>query len=93
MELIAHNEALKVQIEKSDSKLESQNTHSFGTYVIHKLPKGKILVTEDGVKVSNMKKILIDAGNNAGVPEKDLDPNFTTYEIGRHLFRYLDSTK
>lgn len=66
-----------------------KDTHSFGEYVIHKLPKGKILVTKDGLKVSNMKKVLIEAGSALGMDHKELNPDFTTYEIGRFLFKHL----
>ncbi|MCP6440552.1 hypothetical protein NL474_29340, partial [Klebsiella pneumoniae] len=58
-------------------------------YVIHKLPKGKILVTHNGLKASNMKKILIEAGRELGMDENELNPDFTTYEIGRFLFKHL----
>lgn len=66
-----------------------KDMHSFGDYVIHKLPKGKILVTKGGIKVSNMKKVLIEAGYAIGMDDKELNPDFTTYEIGRFLFKHL----
>ncbi|PQH15938.1 hypothetical protein C5T95_30300, partial [Raoultella ornithinolytica] len=42
----------------------------------HKLPKGKILVTHNGLKASNMKKILIEAGRELGMDENELNPDF-----------------
>ncbi|MCD0229405.1 hypothetical protein LN378_31785 [Enterobacter hormaechei subsp. steigerwaltii] len=47
------------------------------------------MVTKDGLKVSNMKKVLIEAGRAVGMDDKELNPDFTTYEIGRFLFKHL----
>ena len=47
------------------------------------------MVTKDGLKVSNMKKVLIEAGSDLGMDESELNPDFTTYEIGRFLFKHL----
>ena len=89
LNLIEENKALKVLLGQGFALPDDENTHKFKGYVIHKLPKGKILVTKDGLKVSNMKKILIEAGSAIGMDESELDPDLTTYEIGRFLFKHL----
>ncbi|NIY48429.1 hypothetical protein [Cedecea colo] len=89
LNLIDENKSLKLLLGQDLVLSDGNDSHRFKDYVIHKLPKGKILVTRDGIKASNMKKILIEAGNAIGMPESELDTGFTTYEIGRFLFRYL----
>ena len=66
-----------------------KDTHIFKEYVIHKLPKGKILVTKGGIKVSNMKRVLVEAGCALGMNSDELNPELTTYEIGRFLFKHI----
>lgn len=90
LSLIEENNSLKLLLGQGFSLPKGdKDTHSFGDYVIHKLPKGKILVTKDGVKVSNMKKVLIEAGSALGMDNKELNSELTTYEIGRFLFKHL----
>ncbi|WP_424712858.1 hypothetical protein, partial [Klebsiella pneumoniae] len=90
LNLIEENNSLKSLLGQGFSLPGGdKDTHSFKDYVIHKLPKGKILVTKDGLKVSNMKKVLIEAGSAVGMDDKELNPDFTTYEIGRFLFKHL----
>ena len=90
LNLIEENNSLRSLLGQGFSlPTDNQDTHSFNEYVIHKLPKGKILVTKDGLKVSNMKKVLIEAGSDLGMDESELNPDFTTYEIGRFLFKHL----
>ncbi|MFP1754339.1 hypothetical protein ACLECX_16995 [Lonsdalea quercina] len=89
LNLIEENKSLKLLLGQNFALSDDKDTHLFKDYVIHKLPKGKILVTKDGLKVSNMKKILIEAGSTVGMDEEELDPDFTTYEIGRFLFKHL----
>ena len=89
LNLIEENNSLKLLLGQSSSLPDDKDMHRFKEYVIHKLPKGKILVTKDGIKASNMKKILIEAGNAIGMDESELNPDFTTYEIGRFLFKHL----
>ncbi len=90
LNLIEENKALKLLLGQDFTLSEDKHTHRFKDYVIHKLPKGKILVTKDGLKVSNMKKILIEAGNAIGMNKSELDPDLTTYEVGRFLFKHLE---
>ena len=90
LNLIEENNSLRSLLGQGFSlPTDNMDTHSFNEYVIHKLPKGKILVTKDGLKVSNMKKVLIEAGSDLGMDESELNPDFTTYEIGRFLFKHL----
>ena len=90
LNLIEENNSLKSLLGQGFSLPGGdKDTHSFKDYVIRKLPKGKILVTKDGLKVSNMKKVLIEAGSAVGMDDKELNPDFTTYEIGRFLFKHL----
>ena len=90
LNLIEENNSLRSLLGQGFSlPTDNKDTHSFNEYVIHKLPKGKILVTKDGLKVSNMKKVLIEAGSDLGMDESELNPDFTTYEIGRFLFKHL----
>ncbi|GLW36512.1 hypothetical protein Pcaca04_04480 [Pectobacterium carotovorum subsp. carotovorum] len=89
LNLIEENKSLKSSLGQDFTLSDDKDSHRFKDYVIHKLPKGKILVTKDGLKVSNMKKILIEAGSAVGMDEEELDPDFTTYEIGRFLFKHL----
>ncbi|KHT41435.1 MULTISPECIES: hypothetical protein [Pectobacterium] len=89
LNLIKENKLLKSSLGQDFALSDDEDTHRFKDYMIHKLPKGKILVTKDGLKVSNMKKILIEAGSAVGMDESKLDPDLTTYEIGRFLFKHL----
>lgn len=90
LNLIEENNSLKSLLGQNFSLPGGdKDTYFFKDYVIHKLPKGKILVTKDGLKVSNMKKVLIEAGNALGMDDKELNSEFTTYEIGRFLFKHL----
>ncbi len=89
LNLIKENKSLKLSLGQDFTLSDDEDTHRFKDYMIHKLPKGKILVTKDGLKVSNMKKILIEAGSSVGMDESKLDPDLTTYEIGRFLFKHL----
>lgn len=86
--LIKENEILKIKLNKDISELNKDN-YSYNEYVIHKLPKGKILVTENGNKISNMKKVIIEAADSLNFKKSDFDPNFTTYELGRLFFKNL----
>lgn len=87
--VLDENKHLKSILENQEKRSSQIDTYCYKDYVIHKQPKGKILVTKDEHKVGNMKKVLIEAGKDAGMDERELDPNFTTYEIGRFLFRHL----
>lgn len=90
LNLIEENNSLKSLLGQDFSLPGGdKDTYLFKEYVIHKLPKGKILVTKNGLKVSNMKKVLIEAGSALGMDDKELNPDFTTYEIGRFLFKHL----
>lgn len=89
LNLIDENKSLKLLLGQDLVLSDDNNSHRFKDYVIHKLPKGKILVTKDGLKASNMKKILIEAGNAIGMHKSELASDFTTYEIGRFLFKHL----
>ncbi|MEQ5044247.1 hypothetical protein ABN117_13915 [Providencia manganoxydans] len=88
LELIKENKTLK-KITGSDFS-SSDDGIQFQQYKIYKLSGGKILVTENGQKISNMKKVLIDAGLSKGMPKGDLDPDMTTYQIGRNLFKFIE---
>ncbi|WP_260834338.1 hypothetical protein, partial [Escherichia coli] len=67
LNLIEENNSLKSLLGQDFSLPRGdKDTYLFKEYVIHKLPKGKILVTKNGLKVSNMKKVLIEAGSALG---------------------------
>ena len=89
LKLINENKSLKESLGQDFVLSGEKEAHHFKDYVIHKLHKGKILVTHNGLKASNMKKILIEAGRELGMDENELNPDFTTYEIGRFLFKHL----
>lgn len=89
LNIIKENKSLKLLLGKNIVVSDDADSHRFKGYVIHKLAKGKILVTKDGEKISNMKKVLIEAGSAIGMAQNELNPDFTTYEIGRFLFKHL----
>ncbi|WP_151710917.1 hypothetical protein [Acinetobacter brisouii] len=92
LKLINENKTMKSQLECNFSKSDNDN-YIFNQYIIHKLPKGKILVTENGKKVSNMKKIIIEAAKFLNLKSSDFDPNFTTYELGRLFFKHMNNQR
>ncbi|MGP9795715.1 hypothetical protein ACT3T8_18230 [Halomonas sp. AOP1-B1-8] len=67
---------------------DATDIYQYEGYDILKLPKGRIVVTKNDKKVSNMKDILIKAALDANVPKQECDRDLTTYQIGRNLFRY-----
>ena len=89
IDVLKQNEQMRVEAPEKSKVPEALDEHHYAGYDIYKLPQGRILVTKDQKKVSNMKKVLLEAGEKAGMPQHELDSNFTTYEIGRFLFRQL----
>lgn len=90
--LISEYSSMKNTLNKSFDEVDKDN-YQYEKYVIHKLSKGKILVTENGEKVQNMKKVIIEAAESLQFKKSDFNPNFTTYELGRLFFKNLQNTR
>lgn len=88
-DLIEHVKNLESENKQKNLYEDATDIYQYKIYDILQLPKGKIVVTKDNKKVSNMKDILIKAALDAQVPESECNRDLTTYQIGRNLFRRL----
>ena len=90
--LIREYSSMKNTLNKSFHEVDKDN-YQYEKYVIHKLSRGKISVTENGEKIQNMKKVIIEAAESLQFKQSDFNPNFTTYELGRLFFKNLQNIR